>query len=110
VYLEHQNGTLEAVTFYKRKRTLIAMIKRHSVIESGEAKVLCAVLARAIHDFGTEFHLAAFWRNGSADTICRALGLEPKSVHQWANRLKLPLRANIRRVPKMRLPTERREQ
>ena len=42
--------------------------------------------------------MVAFWRNGSADTICRALHLEPATVHRWAKRLKLPLKSNVRRI------------
>ena len=102
--IQHHDGTHQSITLHQRRMTLQRMIRRYANTDSPEAQLWCAVLTRAAKDFGTMEHRPAFWRNGSADTICRALGLEPDALHRWAKRLKLPLKSNVRRIRRMTPP------
>ena len=96
--IEYHDGIHRPVTLYKRRMTLQRLIQRYAYTETPEARLWCAVLTRAVKDFGTSGHRPEFWSNGSADAICEAVNLDPDVVHQWARRLKLPLRDNVRRI------------
>jgi hypothetical protein len=101
--IEHHDGIDRPLTLYKRRMTLERMIRRYADTSSPEARLWCAVLTRAVKDFATKDHRPQFWANGSADTICQALGIEPDALHRWALRLKLPLRDNVRRIRRRRV-------
>lgn len=104
VDIRHDDGTLKPVTLYKRRQTLVRMIRRYGDTTSPESRLWCAVLTRGVQDFGTGEHRPNFWRNGSSDTVCRMLGIEPDALRRWADRLRLPLRTNVRRVRRMTPP------
>ena len=87
-----------AVTLYARRQALLRLIQVHADQSCPEARLLTAVLTRAVQDFATAKHRHEFWVNGSSDTYANAVGIEPDAIDRWSKRLRIPLRENVRRI------------
>ena len=85
------NGTEHELTLYRRCQVLAAWIIRHSRNDCPEARLMVAILCRAVRDFGTHAHDPQFWVDGRAEEVARATYVHLDRLYATAEQLGIQL-------------------